>query len=212
MEMVQLVKRAASGDPDAFTKLVTHYSGLVFSLCLLRTRDRDEAEDLTQEVFVKVYRRLPTLKEPARFVSWLRRVTANECNAWARARRETASLENIEVDEARETSVTPVTPRRLETETVVAQALRSVSQRNRRALTLHYVSGYSYQEISRLLELPVATVRSRLHEGRRQMKSELLKVVKELCQLRLPPGEMAEQVMARCGSKDCVCAQQLLNP
>ncbi len=207
-ETAELVRLAATGDDRAFTTLVSNFSGLVFALCLARTGNRSDAEDLAQDVFVTVHQRLGAIREAGKFPGWLRRITMNTCNAWMRKHR-TRLRSDTPGAESPEPSAVPPASRAVNA--AVTDALKSVSEKSRAVLTLHYAAGYSYQEIAGLLALPVATVKSRLREGRQQMRRELLKAVKELLRLRLSSEKLAAQVLARCGSKSCACARELLD-
>jgi len=182
---------------------------MVFAICLSRTGDRDTAEDLTQDVFVTVHERLPSLRDPQRFAGWLRRIAANACNLWARKHPPNVAWDETEAASVAEPVVSRVGR---EERMAIRDAMRALSENSRVILVLHYACGYSYREIAAVLELPVVTVRSRLHEARQQMRRELLKVVKEQLRMRLLPDELIEQVLSRCGSKACTCAQEVLNP
>ena len=205
----RVVEQAAAGDADAFAQIVTKYQSVVFSICLRRTGDRAAAEDLTQDVFVTAHERLSCLRDPAKLAGWLRRVAVNTCNLWARERLKTLSLEEIHVEP--QDYVLPLHAGQ-DAQVLVADALKRVSEKNHLVLTLHYGNGRSYQEIAELLNLPVATVKGRLREGRQQMKRELLQVLKKLLRTRLSPNELAQEVIARCHKKACNCARELLNP
>ncbi len=85
-----LIERAARGDVEAFGRLVHEHRTLVFGICLSWAHQPAEAEDLTQEVFVRVYHDLPGLREPEKFLGWLRQVTQNVCRMWLRRTREAA--------------------------------------------------------------------------------------------------------------------------
>jgi RNA polymerase sigma-70 factor (ECF subfamily) len=203
----ELVTQAAAGDSAAFTRIVAQYRGLVFSLCLARTANREEAEDWTQDVFVSVYQHLPALKQPEKFLSWLRRITVNTCNLRQRECAPAVSLEEAQTASAPD-GLSIQSER--EIRDLLARALGMVSENSRHVLSLRYVGGYSYREIAAFLEVPISTVKSRLHEGRQQIKEELLKVIKELLCFRLSSDELAEQVLARCGGAVCSCARELL--
>jgi len=79
-----LVRCAQAGDRAAFDVLADRYRALILATTFLRTSSKDEAEDLTQEVFAKAWVHLPVLKEPAAFIAWLRTIAANACRDWYR--------------------------------------------------------------------------------------------------------------------------------
>lgn len=97
----------------------------------------------------------------------------------------------------------------MELEDVLHRALVQVSDQSREVLSLHYIGGYSYAEIAALCDVPTNLVRSRLHEGRTQLKTRLLEVVAKLCQCAQNPEHAAQCVLERCGSEACTCVARL---
>ena len=207
LEVTELVKRAKRGEPDAFAELVRRYRGVVFPVCFEYTRNFADSEDLTQEVFLAAHRGLSSLKDPDKFVPWLRGIARNVSRMHLRGLRPEA----LHVDAqtfSRHEETTPT--HTLETQNLLHRALMQVSQRSREVLSLHYLGGYSYAEIGELCRLPLRTVRSRLHEARSQLKSRLLEVVAELCLCSRDGGHTARCVLERCGTEPCECVTRLL--
>jgi RNA polymerase sigma factor (sigma-70 family) len=89
MELITLVERATQGDAAALGHLVTEHWRFVYTICLSQVGHPAEAEDLTQEVFVRVSHDLAELRDPAKFLPWLRQVTRNVCRMWRRRQRAT---------------------------------------------------------------------------------------------------------------------------
>jgi RNA polymerase sigma-70 factor (ECF subfamily) len=89
MDLISLVERATQGDAAALGHLVTEHWRFVYTICLSQAGHTAEAEDLTQEVFVRVSRDLADLREPDKFLLWLRQVTRNVCYMWQRRQRAT---------------------------------------------------------------------------------------------------------------------------
>jgi RNA polymerase sigma factor (sigma-70 family) len=86
MESMTLLERATKGDEVAFAQLVTQHRVFVYTICLSQVGHAAEAEDLTQEVFVRVFHDLAGLREPEKFLRWLRQVARNVCRMWWRRR------------------------------------------------------------------------------------------------------------------------------
>lgn len=206
-DTASLARRAATGNADAFAELMRRYRGLVFSFCFGHTGDLKDSEDLTQEVFVAVYRSLPSLEEPERFVAWLHGVTRNVCKM--HARRRTSKFVPFEEPEL-PASDEAVATRSIELQNLLHRALMGVTEASREVLSLHYLGGYSYAEIAALCGLPEKTVKSRLHEARRQLKSRLLQMVAELCGCARSTDHTLRCVMPRCGAESCECVDLLL--
>jgi len=202
----QLVQQARDGSREAFAELVRRYRGLVFATCFQRTGNLDDSEDLTQEVFVEAHRSLASLREPEKLAAWLRGIAENLCRMHLRRQPPPSVAE--EAAEAQADAQASVA-KSVELQMLVQQALDGVSARSREVLSLKYVGGYSYAEIAALCELPEKTVRSRLHEGREQLKSQLLRIVAELCECRHGGDETVHCVLDRCGGEPCACVDRL---
>ena len=182
----QLVDRARRGDAQAFRTLVERHQRRVYALALGFLKDPDEARDIAQEAFLKVYRHLPTFQGTASFYTWLYRITVNLC---IDLRRKAGRGNQVEFDEkvAREEVGSPadeLSSQRLgfdparalhntELRGRITTALGKLSEQHRAVLLLREVDGLSYKEIADVLECPEGTVMSRLFHARRQMQ-ELL--------------------------------------
>lgn len=150
-------------DPQ-FTKLTTKYIDTVYRLALTRMKNVPEAEDITQTVFLKLYREPKPFASEAHVKHWLIRVTINECNKVFR--NPFRAAENI-ADYANTL--------RFETaeQSDLFDAVMALSEKYRLPIFLYYYEEYSTAEISKLLKLPVPTVITRLRRGREQLKQHL---------------------------------------
>jgi RNA polymerase sigma-70 factor, ECF subfamily len=214
MELITLVERATQGDATAFGHLVTQHWRFVYTICLSQVGRGAEAEDLTQEVFVRVSHDLADLREPDKFLPWLRQVARNVCRMWRRRQRTTPEpLDAIaEVDDP----AAAAGFQRSELAEIVRGVLAQVSPKSREVLALHYLAGYSEAEIAVALALSPATIKSRLREGCEQAKRKLLPVVRELLALQTKPAcgcplsqKMAELTMPGYGKPGCGCPKTL---
>lgn len=172
-----LVLRCQVGDDGAFERLFDRYSGrLLYYLRRLVGRP-GAADDVLQRAWLKVYRRIGTLKEPRAFRSWLYRIARNEAISLLRSERRRVELD--EADEGEHLSIDPdetdddpawhVEPARLH------GALERLSAPHREVLTLFYLEDLPYAEIAEVVGCPVGTVRSRLHYARKHLRRELEK-------------------------------------
>ena len=150
-------------DPQ-FTELTTKYIDTVYRLALTRMKNVPEAEDITQTVFLKLYREPKPFASEAHVKHWLIRVTINECNKVFR--NPFRAAENI-ADYANTL--------RFETaeQSDLFDAVMALSEKYRLPIFLYYYEEYSTVEISKLLKLPVPTVITRLRRGREQLKQHL---------------------------------------
>jgi RNA polymerase sigma-70 factor (ECF subfamily) len=174
----QTVERAKAGDIAAFELLYQAYKHPVFKLCLKKTGDVHDAEDLTQEVFVRVYRKVNGFRGDAAFSSWLYRVTLNIIMMHFRKRRTqdlskrkfgasfTAGLSHDD-DVPRHARYHPVDHIALE------RAISGLGQGSRRAVVLHDIEGMSYREIARDFGVPTNTSKSQVWRAHREMRQAL---------------------------------------
>ncbi|MDX1970498.1 MAG: sigma-70 family RNA polymerase sigma factor [Planctomycetaceae bacterium] len=173
-EIVQLVTAAQAGDRQAFGQLVTHFESSVFAVALRRLRNRTEAAELSQDVFIQAYRKLDQLREPERFAGWLKRITVRMAiNRVVRRPPETAQDPSI-LGARSGASGTPL-ENLLSGER--AEELRSGLARlralDRNTLLAFYFEGQSLIEMSDRFRSPVGTIKRRLHTARNRLREEL---------------------------------------
>lgn len=173
------VRRAQQGDVDAFRELVRQNQRQVFHVCLGVVKSRADAEDLVQEVFLRVHRNLPKFEGNAKFSTWVYRIAHNASIDLLRKRKRTEASDFDDfVDENRETAFDDMhlsqplgfDPRqelaRKEYRVGIAKAFESLSPAHREVLILREVENLSYQEIAESLDIKIGTVMSRLHHAR----------------------------------------------
>jgi RNA polymerase sigma-70 factor (ECF subfamily) len=172
----ELVRRVLSGDRDAFGALVERYKGMVYGVAYAHLRNFHDAQDLSQEVFIKAFLNLSSY-DPARpFGNWLYVITRRMAIDRLRGRREMKEL----TDEIIDRSPTPdVRAERREMQRLLKDALSRLSERNRETFCLYYMDGYSIREISRILSVPQGTVKRRLHEARKILRKEVVRMARE---------------------------------
>ena len=201
-----LVAQAQAGDSGAFAGLVRQYRGLVFAVCFDQTRSFADSEELTQEVFLAAYRSLGSLREPEKIAAWLQGIARN----LSRMHRRRPGMDVLLMPDQTVVSGEGASAiRSVERQNLLHEALMGVTERSREVLALHYLGGYSYREIGALCNLPLRTVRSRLHEGRAQLKTRLLGIVAELCRCSRSSEHTARCVLERCGQEPCACVSRL---
>jgi len=178
-----LIDEALAGKSTAFGELVSRYQDRLYNTIVHVTGSSDDAYDVVQEAFVQAYVKLETFHRESAFFTWLYRIAFNA--AISRRRRD-KPVQSVE--QARETSgEEPVSHHagpagRMEREERVVQvqrALATLSDEHRSVLVLREMEGCDYETIAAMLDLPVGTVRSRLHRARMQLREELKETLQE---------------------------------
>ena len=182
-----LVKRVKTGDQRAFKLLVERYQRKIYAVALGMVKDKEEALDISQEAFVKVYKYLDHFKGDSSFYTWLYRITVNICIDALR-KKQALRGEQVELDEAvkmdtAEANIGALGSRlgtnpqksalRKKLAEKIQQALETVPEKHRAILLLREVEGMSYEDLSRTLEIPKGTVMSRLFHARTKVQKIL---------------------------------------
>ncbi|MFC1525619.1 sigma-70 family RNA polymerase sigma factor [Candidatus Latescibacterota bacterium] len=166
MDDASLVVRSQAGEREAYGHLVMRYQSLVHGLCCGMTGSGIDAEDLAHDAFVDAFLKLDSLRDPARFVPWLRTLTMNVCRMWHRRHRR-------EVEGLAEVGVAEETDDDDELLGCIFGGISRLSADHRLILALHYWEGLSYEEIATFLDVPMGTVMSRLHRARKNLKTRM---------------------------------------
>lgn len=173
-----LIQRCLEGDATAWDTLVRVYWKRVFNIAYKFVARFDEAEDLTQEIFVKLFRALPTFDRRASFETWLTRVSRNLCiDRYRRRRREERRFtdevdpDTIQLDEL--VSRPDATLEQRDEIAMVRRALARLPATYRGPVALRDIHDLSYEEIARRLQLPEGTVKSRISRGRKELARHL---------------------------------------
>ena len=171
----QLAQRAASGDSVAFEELYARHGRRVYSLCLRMTANAAEAEDLSQEVFIQLYRKAGSFRGESQFTTWLHRLTVNQ--VLMHFRRRGVKLEQTTDDGETPAQVVAGTENPSQMPVVDRIALdRAVGQLPpgyRAVFVLHDVEGHEHEEVARLLGCSVGTSKSQLHKARMKLRQLL---------------------------------------
>ena len=174
-----LIQRTLDGDQNAFTMLVTKYQKWVHTLVWRKIGDFHIAEEITQDVFLKVYKKLSTLKPSDNFTGWLYVIATRHCISWLRKKRHpTTSLNEMSTLEIEEHCHLQYEAARSEASAVehqrsiVKRLLQKLPESERTVVTLHYLAEMSCEKISEFLGVSPNTVKSRLHRARARLKKQ----------------------------------------
>ena len=174
----ELVAACLAGDQSCFTELVTRYKNLVYSIILRMTRDREEANDLAQDVFLKIYKNLKSYSPEYKFSTWVMRITSNHIiDQHRRKKQDTVSLdEHLYNLEAPDDTASPeaVFFKREEARRI-NRIVEDLPEMYKTPLVMYHHQGLSYQEISDETKEPLSKVKNRIFRGRKLLKDGLLK-------------------------------------
>jgi RNA polymerase sigma-70 factor, ECF subfamily len=172
-----LVRRYLEGQRDAAGVLVDRYQKPLFNVALRMLGNVEDAEDVTQTVFLNAFLKLRTYDPKYRFFSWVYRMTVNESLNVLKGRKRTVTLEAEPPVPAPEATADRVT----EAQDLVGQALMRLKPDDRAVVVLKHFASFSYEEIAEILEVPVRTVKSRLFTARDRLRLALRERGEQAC-------------------------------
>ena len=171
----ELTKKAAEGDMKAFEELYQRHNRRVYSLCLRMTGNVVEAEDLAQEVFIQLFRKIGSFRGESAFTTWLHRLVVNQCLMHFRKK-------SVKLERTTEEGDTPVqvvrgteNPNAMPVLDRIAldNALEQLPAGYRTVFVLHDVEGHEHEEIAKMLNVAVGTSKSQLHKARMKLRKIL---------------------------------------
>jgi len=178
----RLARLARKGDHRAFAELVELYKDKLYHLARRMLSQRQEAEDIVQETFLRVYNHLDRYDENQKFSTWIYRIATNLCIDRLRRRRQVYSLdaESSEHEGLDGYAMLPSDDRTPESELLLSEtqrilhdAIETLPAKYKSVIVLRYLQDLSLQEISEVLDMPVTTVKTRVHRGREFLRKKL---------------------------------------
>jgi RNA polymerase sigma-70 factor, ECF subfamily len=166
-----LVERARQGEHDAFAELARGAVTRLDGAARLILRDPELARDAVQEALIRAWRDLPGLRDPDRFEAWLHRLTVNAClDQVRRRRRRPIEVELSPIDMPTPSDLAGA----LADRELVDSAMRGLDERDRAVIVLHYFLGMPLREVAATLQIPIGTVKTRLHRALEAMRAEVI--------------------------------------
>lgn len=170
-EEQQWIQEVLAGNKQAYAQIINKYKNPLYATILRMTKNPYDAQDLVQEAFIKMYEQLGKYNRTGSFSSWMYRVAINHCMDEFRKKR--YKMKSVEIDERMIASTT--TPELIffknEKSRRLERLIATLSEDERIILLLRYVNELSYQEISEAVEIPLATVRNKLHRAKKKMRN-----------------------------------------
>ncbi len=170
MEEKEIVQSAQKGDKEAFGILVAKYKNKMFYLAYSMTNNRETADDLSQEVFIKAYRALPRFKLGSKFSTWLYRIAVNTIKDF---HRKHSGIERVSLDEnikVQDTELVKDEEEKQEKLKLIRESIQKLPEKQRIILTLRDIQGRAYSEIADILNISPGTVDSRLFRARKKLR------------------------------------------
>ena len=192
----QYIHRCQQGDPQAFEEILKLYEKKVYNLTYRMMGNHEDANDLAQEAFIRVYQSIDQFRGDARFSTWLYRIATNVCldELRKRSRRQAESLD--EPVRTQDGSVMREIPdwsdnpeealNRREIQSMVQTGIQSLPEEQKTALILRDLQGHTYEEIAEMLDISLGTVKSRINRGRMALKGIFEKDRELLLQVSRP--------------------------
>ena len=185
-----LMLRIKNGDQQAFQELVERHKLSVLDLCLRFTNNKEDAEDLAQDVFIRIFQAAPGYEVKAAFTTWLYRITVNHCLNYQRRKKilHFFSLDHGKNSHHQSQGYIPdfaakerpdVELEKREVQQIVQKAIQSLPENQKAALILYRYHDLSYKEIAEVLDTTVSAVESRLHRAKENLKKKLKFFVEE---------------------------------
>ena len=178
MEEKEIVRMSMEGDEEAFRLLVEKYKKKVFNMAFSLTRDREVADDLTQDIFIKVYFSLPGFKFKSKFGTWLYTIASNRIKDYL---RKTKKMRRVIFEKSRENDLfhenIAVKKEKEQLDKLkkelVHTALQALPEKHQIILSLRDIQGFPYEKIAEILNISPGTVDSRLHRARKQLRKKI---------------------------------------
>ena len=168
----ELVERCRRGDEGAFQELVDEHKNLVYALIARTVQDRTRAEDLAQDVFLRIHRGLPYFRGEARLSTWIYRIVANVCVQDRAHDAKPGSV--VSLDDANARIRTPSAADRqfgdLELKDRLEKAIAQLPAQQRLLIAAHYLKGVQYEDLAEALRLPLGTVKTQLYRAKQQLR------------------------------------------
>lgn len=176
----ELVRRASQGDESAFELLMRTHESRMYAVALRMCANREDAQDCLQEAMLRIYRAMSNFKFQSSFATWAYRITMNTCLDELRRRKlRTATSLDVLLDTGWSPTDDGETPEQYsiasEQRRMLERAIADLPEDMRAAIVLRDVQGFSYDEIARMLEANVGTIKSRISRGREKLREVLVR-------------------------------------
>ncbi|RIW27613.1 RNA polymerase sigma factor SigW [Bacillus salacetis] len=176
------IKQVLKGDQDAFAEVIELYKDKVFQICFRMLGNRHEAEDISQEAFIRAYVNIHTFNQKRKFSTWLYRIATNLCIDRIRKKKpdyyldaEVTGTDGLTMYSqiAADGQLPEEEVEEMELQAEIQRQILKLPDKYRSVIVLKYIDELSLQEISEILDLPLGTVKTRIHRGREALRKQL---------------------------------------
>ena len=168
-----VIKECLKGDNSYFEEIVKRYKNLVYSIILRMVNDHEEANDLAQEVFIKLYKNLDKYYPDFKFSTWVIRITTNHVIDYRRKKKhDFVPLDSVESELSASESPESITLQK-ERKSILDKSVQELPDMYRIPIVLYHQQGLSYQEIADVIDEPLSKVKNRIFRGRKMLKDSL---------------------------------------
>jgi len=183
-EEKELLLNLQGGDKTAFKQFFNRYQQLVYNVCYRMSDSREDAEDITQDVFIKAFQSIANFRGDAKLSTWLYRIAVNTCLKYQNRKKlnRLVSLDFLLKEEEKHNSVfySEAPDQKIEiseTAQIVRSVIQKLSARQQTAVVLHRYENLSYEEIARIMEISIPAVESLLHRAKENLVEKLKKIL-----------------------------------
>ncbi len=169
---VALIREAQGGDQRAFHQLVANYDARIMALALQLLKNKEDAEDIYQEVFIKAWKNLSSFEFKSDFYTWLYRITTNTCFSY-RSGRQRYHLENISLEEGYHDVCSEESGERNEQQQQIVEAVDTLPAKQKTVFVMRYYQGHKIKDIATLLGCTTGTIKRYLHRATLKLKKDL---------------------------------------
>jgi RNA polymerase sigma-70 factor (ECF subfamily) len=172
-----IIDRVLTGDQQAYTLLVDRYKSFVFTLALRYTKNREDAEEVSQDIFIKAYRSLADFRKESKFSTWLYTIVSTTCITFLRKKKlEIHSLDNEKIFDIADSQDSGMRANQVEQKSrinMVNRAIRLLSSDDAAIITLFYKGEQTLEEIAKAIGIDSNTAKVRLHRARARLKEKM---------------------------------------